>query len=138
MRPSVRSLLVDTSARQSESRPVLPPGPDHPIRITPTPSRVQVRVGDVVVAESANALTLQESNYPGVQYLPRRDVTAELRPTSTTSYCPYKGDCSYYTLVVGDTEVTDAIWTYAQPYPAVAEIGGYLAFYSNKVTISVE
>jgi uncharacterized protein (DUF427 family) len=122
----------------SDSRPVLEPSQDHPITISPTEAKVIVRVGDTVVAESTSALTLQESTYPAVQYVPMADVTGELTgPTATTSYCPYKGDCSYYSLATADGEITDAVWTYQDPYPAVAEIAGHVAFYPNKVTISV-
>lgn len=122
----------------SDSRPVLQPSEDHPITITPTEAKVVVRVGDEVVAESTSALTLQEANYPAVQYVPMTDVTGDLTgPTPTSTYCPYKGDASYYSLATGDSEIIDAVWTYQDPYPAVAEIAGHVAFYPNKVTISV-
>ena len=122
----------------STSRPVLQPGPDHPISVTPTGSRVLVTAGDVVVADSAGALTLQESTYPACQYVPLADVNPDLlRPSSTTSYCPYKGDCSYYSLATPDGEITDAVWTYREPYAAVAAIAGYVAFYPSKVSITV-
>jgi uncharacterized protein (DUF427 family) len=122
----------------SDSRPVLQPSEDHPITITPTAAKVVVRVGDEVVAESTSALTLQEANYPAVQYVPVADVTRELTgPTATESYCPYKGDCSYFTMATAGGEVADAAWGYQSPYPAVAEIAGHVAFYPNKVTISV-
>jgi uncharacterized protein (DUF427 family) len=120
------------------SRPVLQPGPDHPITITPTGSRVVVKAGDEVVAESDGALTLREANYPPVQYVPAADVKTDLAgPTGTVSYCPYKGDCSYYSVTTPDGEIADVAWSYAEPYEAVAEIAGYLAFYPNKVTITV-
>ena len=120
-------------------RPVLEPGPDHPITITPTASRVVVKVGDQVIADSTHALTLQESTYPGVQYIPAADVQAELTgPTSTTSYCPYKGDCSYFSAATDGGEITDIAWSYQQPFAPVAEIAGYLAFYPNKVTVTVD
>ena len=122
----------------SDSRPVLQPSEDHPITISPTEAKVVVRVGDNVVAESTSALTLQESTYPAVQYVPVADVISELAgPTATTSYCPYKGDCSYFTIKTPDGEVVDAAWGYQAPYPAVAEIAGHVAFYPNKVTIDV-
>ncbi len=129
---------MEESVSQAPSRPVFQPGPDHPINITPTGSRVLVMAGDQVVADSANALTLQESDYPACQYVPLADVNADLlRPSGTTSYCPYKGDCSYYSLAAADGEITDAIWTYREPYPAVARIAGHVAFYPDKVTITV-
>lgn len=120
------------------SRPHLEPGPDHPITVTPNPGRVVVRVGDHVVADSTHALTLQESNYPAVQYVPLPDVNADaLQRSETSTYCPYKGDASYYSLRVDGSELTDAVWTYESPYPAVAEIAGHVAFYPDKVQLDV-
>ncbi len=119
------------------SREIKTPGPDHPITVEKNPERVVVRVGDKVVADTHAALSLQESDYPAVQYIPLADVDQSLLKDSTTStYCPYKGDASYYTLVTADGELTDAIWTYPEPYPAVAEIAGHVAFYPNKVSIT--
>jgi uncharacterized protein (DUF427 family) len=120
------------------SGPHLEPGPDHPITVTPNPGRVVVRVGDQVVADSTRALTLQESNYPPVQYVPLSDVDpSALQRTDSSTYCPYKGDASYYSLRVNGSELTDAVWTYETPYPAVAEIAGHVAFYPDKVQLDV-
>ncbi|MBJ8341857.1 DUF427 domain-containing protein [Antrihabitans sp. YC3-6] len=114
------------------------PTADHPITVRPTGARVTVRVGDRVVADSTAALTLQESTYPAVQYVPLADVDAALLVrTDTSTYCPYKGDASYYTITTSAGDLVDAIWTYEQPYDAVAEIAGHVAFYPSKVTISV-
>ena len=114
------------------------PTADHPITVRPTGARVTVRVGDQVVADSVGALTLQESTYPAVQYVPLADVDpALLKRTDTSTYCPYKGDASYYTIMTSDGDLVDAIWTYEQPYDAVADIAGHVAFYPSKVTISV-
>ncbi|MDQ3785759.1 MAG: DUF427 domain-containing protein [Actinomycetota bacterium] len=119
------------------SREMKTPGPDHPITVEKNPARVTVRVGDQVVADTTAALVLQESNYPPVQYIPLADVDpAAIKPTDTSTYCPYKGDASYYTLVTQDGEVKDAIWTYRTPYPAVAEIADHVAFYPDKVEIT--
>jgi uncharacterized protein (DUF427 family) len=84
------------------------------------------------------ALTLQESSYPAVQYVPLADVTSDLlRPSDTETYCPYKGDASYFDVVVDGVTVSDAIWTYRQPYPAVAQIAGHVAFYPDKADVVV-
>jgi uncharacterized protein (DUF427 family) len=116
---------------------MLTPGPDHPITIEPNPARVTVRVGDRVVADSTAALRLRESTYPAVAYLPLADVDQSvLKETATSTYCPYKGDASYYSIVLADREVTDAGWTYRSPYPAMAEIAGHVAFYADKVEIT--
>ncbi|BBY80964.1 DUF427 domain-containing protein [Mycolicibacterium pulveris] len=120
-------------------RPVLEPTASHPITIEPTGRRVTVRVAGEVVAETENALTLRESTYPPVQYIPRVDVVSErLVSSGTQTYCPYKGEAGYYHVVTaaGDT-VDDAIWTYRQPYPAVAAIAGHVAFYPDKADITI-
>lgn len=121
------------------ARDVLTPGPDHPITVKPTGARVVVHAGDRVIADTARALTLREGDYPAVQYIPLDDVAdGALRPTDTQTYCPYKGDASYYTLAGADGEVADAVWSYAAPYDAVREIAGHVAFYPQHVRISVD
>lgn len=110
------------------------PGPDHPITITPTGTRVTVTVDGTVVARTDDALALQEADYPPVQYIPLADVEpAGLVRSTTTTYCPYKGEANYYHL----GELQDAVWTYEQPYPAVAEIAGRVAFYPDKAQIEL-
>ena len=98
-----------------------------------------VRVGGTVVAETDRALSLAEASYPVAQYIPLEDVDQSLLDRSTTqTYCPYKGDASYYSVKSpdGSTE-TDLIWTYERPYPSVAEIAGHVAFYPNRAEITV-
>jgi uncharacterized protein (DUF427 family) len=114
------------------------PGPDHPITITPTGQRVVVTAGDRVIARTDDALTLQEANYPPVQYVPIDDVDhGVLRPSDLQTYCPYKGDASYYAVSTPDGDLEDVIWTYQHPYDAVAEIEGHVAFYANRVAVDV-
>jgi uncharacterized protein (DUF427 family) len=121
------------------TRTVKIPDATHPITIRPTGSRVTVRVGGAVVAETDRALSLAEASYPVAQYIPLADVDQPvLERTTTQTYCPYKGDASYYTVQVpgGDPE-TDVIWTYEHPYPSVAEIAGHVAFYPDRAEITV-
>lgn len=121
------------------NRPVLTPTAEYPITVTPTGRHVTVRIGGEVIADTDDALTLQEANHAAVQYIPLAAVRRELLTrTATTSYCPFKGDAAYYTVTTaaGQT-VTDAIWTYEQPFPAVAAIAGHVAFYPDKAEISV-
>jgi uncharacterized protein (DUF427 family) len=121
------------------SRPVLKPSTEHPITISPTGARVVVRVNGEVVADTRDALQLQESTYAAVQYIPFKDVVHELLTrTDTSTYCPYKGDAGYYSVTAAGETVDDVIWTYEQPYPAVAAIAGHVAFYPNKAQITVE
>lgn len=115
-------------------KPVKIPGPDHPITVEPTPGRVVVTVAGKVVADSASALTLREANYPPVLYLPMKDVDQSLLvPTSNYSYCPYKGDCSYYSIPAGGAKTENAVWSYRTPYDAVAQIKDHVAFYASRV-----
>jgi uncharacterized protein (DUF427 family) len=116
------------------TKPVRIPGPDHPIDITPQPARVVVKVGGRIVADTRAALTLREASYPPVQYIPRADVDmALLTRTDHATYCPYKGECAYYSIAHGGERAVNAVWTYEAPHAAVAAIAGYLAFYPDRV-----
>jgi uncharacterized protein (DUF427 family) len=110
------------------------PGPDHPISIQHNRDRVVVSVAGRVIADTRSALTLREADYPAVQYIPREDVDlTQLERTDHATYCPYKGDCSYYSIPAGGEKSVNAVWTYEDPYPAVAQIKGYVAFYPDKI-----
>jgi uncharacterized protein (DUF427 family) len=110
------------------------PGPHHPITIAPNPNRVRVVFNGRMVADTMRAVTLRESTYPPVLYIPREDAQMTLfTRTDHVTHCPYKGDASYYSISVGDRVAKDAIWSYEQPYSAVSEIAGRLAFYPDRV-----
>jgi uncharacterized protein (DUF427 family) len=120
-------------------KPVKIPGPDHPITVEKNPDRVLVKVAGQVIADSRDALSLQEASYPAVQYIPLADVDAGvLRRTDKQTYCPFKGDASYYSVVTDGGELADVVWTYEQPYDAVADIKDHVAFYTDKVELSVD
>jgi uncharacterized protein (DUF427 family) len=117
---------------------VLVPGLDHPISVDETPERVTVRFGGHLVAESRRALTLREASYPPVQYVPLDDVSpGVLEPSSHTSWCPYKGKATYYDLSVGGEVSQAAVWTYRKPRQAVARIKDRVAFYPDRVEVTV-
>ena len=110
------------------------PSADHPIAIERSAERVRVLAGGRVVADSRNALTLRESDYPVVYYVPRSDVDMTLLVrTDNATYCPYKGDASYYSIALGGERGVDAVWTYEAPYEAVVAIKDHLAFYPDRV-----
>jgi uncharacterized protein (DUF427 family) len=110
------------------------PGPDHPISVERNVSRVVVKVADHIVADTRKALTLREASYAPVQYIPREDVDMTLLArTNHATYCPYKGDCAYYSIPLGGARSTNAVWTYESPYAAVEAIRDYLAFYQDRV-----
>ena len=95
-----------------KEKPIKVPGPDHPISIERNPARVVVSVAGRVIADTGNALTLREADYPPVQYIPREDVDlSQLKRTDHATYCPYKGDCNYYSVPSGGKKSVNAVWT---------------------------
>jgi uncharacterized protein (DUF427 family) len=114
------------------------PGPEHPITIEPAGVRVVACVGAQIVADTTRALTMREASYPPVHYIPLEDVDQTLLTASATqTYCPYKGDASYYGIAAADGERADAVWSYREPYDAVADIAGHVAFYTDRVDVVV-
>ncbi|HEX3417992.1 MAG TPA: DUF427 domain-containing protein [Stellaceae bacterium] len=118
----------------TSSRPIKIPGPDHPITIERNPARIVVSVAGRIVADTRDALTLREAAYPAVQYIPRKDVDmALLERTDHATYCPYKGDASYFSIPLGGNRSLNAVWSYEAPYAPVAPIKDHLAFYPDRV-----
>lgn len=118
------------------TKPIKQPGPDHPITVARNPRRVVVTANGRVLADTTAALALREASYPPVQYIPRGDVDmSRLRATDHATHCPYKGDCSYFSIPELGARGDNAVWSYVSPYPAVADIAGHLAFYPDRVTI---
>jgi uncharacterized protein (DUF427 family) len=115
-------------------KPIKQPGPDHPITVEPNPARVVVSVAGKVLADSEHALTLREADYPPVQYIPLDDVDRSLlAETDHASYCPFKGDASYYSVPAGGERSVNAVWVYRNPHDAVAEIKDHVAFYPDRI-----
>lgn len=106
---------------------------DH-ITIAAHPGRVRVQFAGQVVAASDSALSLREGSFPPVLYIPRDDADMSCyRQTEHATHCPYKGDASYFSLVMGDRVAENAVWTYEEPFEEVAAIREYLAFYPHRV-----
>ena len=97
-----------------------------------------VRAGEHVVADTTDALALRESTYPVAYYIPLADVDQRLlQRTEHSTYCPYKGDASYYSVVTPDGTLENAVWSYEEPYPAVATITKRVAFYTDRLEVTV-
>jgi uncharacterized protein (DUF427 family) len=102
--------------------------------MAPGGQRVVVTVAGKVIADSKSAVRLHEASYPSVLYIPRADVDmSKLRRSEHTTYCPYKGDCSYYSIPLGGDKAVNAVWTYENPYESVSIIKEHLAFYPTRV-----
>ena len=112
----------------------------HQITITPFDRHVDVTLGGERVASSDRALLLQETGSPDRYYLPAEDVRTELlKPSSTTTTCPYKGEAAYWSVEAGGEVHQDVVWSYPDPIPASAQIAGLLCFWAERgaeVTIS--
>ena len=116
------------------SKPMKIPGPNHPMIIAPTKGRVTITVNGKRIADTDEALTLKEAAYPPVQYIPRKDVDmTQLQRTEHQTYCPYKGECAYYSIPAGKERSVNAVWTYENPYDAASAIREHLAFYPDRV-----
>jgi uncharacterized protein (DUF427 family) len=122
------------SSQATADRPVKVPGPDHPITIEGSPARITVSVAGRVIADTRDALILREAAYPPVHYIPRQDVDMTLLVrTDHATYCPYKGDCAYFSIPAGGVRSVNAAWSYEAPFAAVSAIKDHLAFYPDRV-----
>ncbi len=107
---------------------------DHPITIAPAKGRTKVSWKGALIVDSGAALDLKEASYPAVKYVPRGDADMRLlRRTEHSTHCPYKGDASYFSIVVDGEVSENAVWSYENPLPGVAAIKEHLAFYPNRV-----
>ena len=108
--------------------------PKHSISIEPAGKTVELLFAGKTVASSSTVLTLREGSYPPVYYFPRQDVRMDLtHATSHSTYCPFKGDASYWSVCVGDNIAENAIWSYENPYDEMRQIEGYVAFYWQRM-----
>jgi uncharacterized protein (DUF427 family) len=113
-------------------------GPSPVITIAEQPGCLLVKFHGIQVAASARALVLLEANYPPVYYVPREDIDEKyFARTDHTSYCPYKGDASYFSLQIPGHEGANAVWSYEDPKVSVEQIKDYVAFYPDQVTFEV-
>ena len=111
--------------------------PDHTITVSPFDGVITVEFEGTPLARSKNAVELHEAHYPPVFYIPLGDVDAALlRRSEHVTHCPFKGEASYWDIVIGDHEIDNAIWGYETPYDEMLELAGLVAFYPNKVTIT--
>ena len=118
------------------------PGPDQesvwdyprPPRLEACQKRIRVIVGGVTIADSTSTKRVLETSHPPVYYIPPKDVETDyLTPSRGQSFCEWKGDAAYYSVVVSGMTIEKAAWYYAHPTPRFASIQGYVAFYPSKM-----
>ena len=121
------------------NRPVKHPGADHAITIVASPNPIVVTLAGRVIADTARALVLRETSHAPVLYIPREDIDmALLMRSDHATYSPHKGDCAYYSVLVGGQRSVNAAWSYEAPFAAVAAIKDHIAFYPDRVDSIVE
>jgi uncharacterized protein (DUF427 family) len=126
--------VLRSASMSANSGPGYKKHPDHRISTSRTGERVQVTFNGEVIADTRDAIRLEESDYPAVYYVPRKDAKMEsLTQTFHRTYCPFKGNASYFTLSSGGRTENNAVWSYETPYDEVSVIKDCLAFYPNKV-----
>jgi uncharacterized protein (DUF427 family) len=112
------------------------PGPDHALSFSHTPLRVRALYEGHVIADSDGAVQLKETGYKPVWYFPREHVaTAFLAPTARRTFCPYKGEARYFSVLMDGHLGESVVWSYEDPYPAAESLRGLLAFYPNQIEI---
>ena len=113
--------------------------PNHRVIVTQKPRHLRALVGGEVVADTRSALEVEESQHDPVWYFPPEDVNQRLlQPTETTTYCPFKGHASYYTIDAGGEHLDDAAWSYLAPFDECRVLAGYVAFYADRVNLEID
>jgi uncharacterized protein (DUF427 family) len=112
--------------------------PEHRVDLVPETRQVRVTFGGTVVADTRAAVRCEETGHEPVHYVPENDVRLDLmRPTEHKTYCPFKGDCSYWTIGVEDgctgKQAENAVWAYRAPYDEAIGLAGHYAFYKSRV-----
>jgi adenylate cyclase len=113
--------------------------PDYRVDLVREGGRVRIGFNGITVADSADVVTVKETGHDPVLYFPREDVRTDLlRPTEHHSHCPFKGQASYWTLAAGDRSAENLVWSYEEPYDETMGLRGLMAFYADRVEVSVE
>ncbi len=123
----------------SQAAPGFEKHPNYEVSITPSSSRLRVLVGDSVLASTERALTVTETRHRPVWYLPMEDVDqSRLTATDHSTYCPFKGHASYWSVDGGQGDLENVIWGYEAPYLECEPLKGYVSFYTDRVTLEID
>lgn len=118
----------------SNSGPGYANDPEHKVEISPSNKRVRAILNGIAIADTTNALVVEESGYPPVYYVPLTDIRMELATeTEHNTFCPFKGEAAYWSFAAIGVSAENAAWGYKMPFDEVRSLKGHLAFYSTKV-----
>ncbi len=122
------------TASDGNSGPGYAKVPDYQIDVAPAGKHVRIEVNGQAIVDSKNALLMREQNHKPVYYFPQSDVDMSLfERTGHSTHCPFKGDASYWTLMVNGRVLEDVMWSYLTPCDEVADIAQYVAFYRDRI-----
>ena len=108
--------------------------PNHKVELEPKPERVRAMFGGEAIADSERCRLVLESRHDAVVYFPREDVRMDaLEKLTDTTFCPFKGTASYFTVRVGEREAANAVWSYEDPFDEVRDLKDYMAFYVDRI-----
>jgi uncharacterized protein (DUF427 family) len=142
--PDLAGLVVldfgafDAWYEEDELNVAHPRDPFHRIDVLPSSRQVRLELDGQVLAASSRPALLFETMLPTRYYLPRADVTAELIPSDTRTWCAYKGQASYFSASVGGRLVPDIAWTYPDPRPEAAPVRGLIAFFDERIDVDLD
>jgi uncharacterized protein (DUF427 family) len=130
---------VDTWLEEGRKLVHYPPNPYHRIDCRPTTRRLRVAVASTTLVDTAETVIVFETALAPVLYVDPSFVRTDLlRRSSTTTYCNYKGDATYWSAVIGDAVVDDVAWSYHDPLPETLPIKGYFSFDANRADIAAD
>jgi uncharacterized protein (DUF427 family) len=108
--------------------------PDYQVALEPCSERIRVSLDGETIADSSRTLTVRETKHDPVVYFPRDDVRFErLEATDHTTFCPFKGDASYWSARSQDRLEENVVWSYEDPFDEVASLKDYVSFYPDRV-----
>ena len=116
-----------------------PRDPYHRIDVRASDRHIRVSLDGQALADTTRAMALFETGLPTRWYIPRKDVSAQLQPSDTTTYCPYKGTAGYLSVQRdGGEPATDLVWFYADPLEDATRVRDLVCFFNEKVDIELD
>jgi uncharacterized protein (DUF427 family) len=126
--------MMNRATARREPAPGFANHPDYRVDFEPCAKRVRAVFGGETIACSTRVMLMRETRYMPVYYFPRVDVRMDLLTrTDHSSFCPFKGDASYWTIDAGSQTAENAAWSYEAPYQETAPIKDTMAFYWDRV-----
>ena len=128
----------DAWYEEDERNVAHPRDPFHRVDVLASSREVSLELDGQVLAQSSRPVLLFETMLPARYYLPRADVTAELVPSPTRTWCAYKGEASYFSVSAGGRLVRDIAWSYPDPQHDAARVRDLIAFFDERIDVILD